>query len=105
MFLPVLRREIVSTTSDESMIDPSTIASGERRSIPSLTSSYVPPFFSFSSTSFTAEEPISRPTTFLLFEKNTAHPTPSHSLLVGAGLWKVRPKLQRLIGGVNSAGL
>src|SRR5439155_1325541 len=66
-------REIVSTTSDESMIDPSTMASGERRSIPSLASSK-PPFFSFSSTNLTAEEPISRPTTFLLFEKNTAHP-------------------------------
>ena len=29
-FLSVLRREIVSTTSDESMIDPSTIASGDK---------------------------------------------------------------------------
>src|ERR1051326_3456454 len=67
-------REIVSTTREESMIEPSTMASGERRSIPILRSWYVPPFFSFSSTSFTADEPISRPTTFLLFEKNTAHP-------------------------------
>src|SRR5947209_14115147 len=74
MFLSVFSREIVSTTIEESMMEPSTIASGERRSIPSLTSWYVPPFFSFSSTSLTAEEPISRPTTFLLFEKNTAHP-------------------------------
>src|SRR5436190_17414195 len=77
----VFSRWIVSTTRDESMIEPSTIASGERRSMPSLTSWKVPPFFSFSSTSLTAEEPISRPTTFLLFEKNTAHPIHlTHSL-------------------------
>src|ERR1019366_10012589 len=90
MFLLVFRRPIVSTTSDESMIDPSTIASGERRSIPSFTSWNVPPFFSFSSISFTAEEPISRPTTFLLFEKNTAHPVHlTHSLLGGSRCVKV----------------
>src|SRR3954468_1386108 len=105
MFLPVLRREIVSTTSDESMIDPSTIASGERCSIPSFTSWNAPPFFSFSSTSFTAEEPISRPTTFLLFEKNTAHPV--HLTLTSRWLapdvesWS---KLQRLKVTVNSTG-
>src|SRR5438309_2875971 len=103
MFLPVLRREIVSTTSDESMIDPSTIASGERCSIPSLTSWNVPPFFSFSSTSFTAEEPISSPTTFLLFEKNTTHPVHlTHSLLRLAPDVESRLKLQPLKVSVNS---
>jgi hypothetical protein len=59
---------------DESMMEPSTMASGESLSVPSFTREYAPPFFSFSSTSLIAEEPISRPTTFLLFEKNTAHP-------------------------------
>src|SRR5258706_16239483 len=104
MFLSVLRRWIVSTTSDESMMEPSTMASGESCSIPSFNSWNVPPFFSFSSTSLTADEPISRPTTFLLFEKNTAHPfNPTHFSgwhpVVGSG-----SKLQRLNFEVNSTG-
>ena len=78
-------RPIVSTTSDESIIDPSTMASGERRSSPIFASSN-PPFFSFSSTSLTAEEPISRPTTFLLFEKNTAHPIHLTHFSLGSGM-------------------
>src|ERR1700755_1845883 len=82
---------------EESMMEPSTIASGESRSSPSLTSEKAPPFFSFSSTSFTAEEPISRPTTFLLFEKNTTHPVHlTHSLLRLAPDVESRLKLQPL---------
>src|SRR5216684_1402342 len=102
MFLPLLSREIVSTTSDESMIDPSTIASGERCSIPSFTSWNAPPFFSFSSTNFTAEEPISRPTTFLLFEKNTAHPVHHTTHFSLAPDVESRSKFQRLKVSVNS---
>ena len=84
------------------MMEPSTIASGESRSSPSLTSEKAPPFFSFSSTSLTAEEPISRPTTFLLFEKNTTHPI--HLTLTSRWLrlMKGGPKLHSFKGGVNS---
>src|SRR3978361_1443294 len=86
------------------MIAPSTIASGERYSIPSFTSWNAPPFFSFSSTSFTAEEPISRPTTFLLFEKNTTHPVHLTHSLLRLRLQNVesRVKLQPLKVSVNS---
>src|SRR6202171_6153329 len=102
MFFSVFSRWIVSTTSDESMIEPSTIASGDRRSIPSFSSWNAPPFFSFSSTNFTAEEPISRPTTFLLFEKNTAHPVHHTTHFSLAPDVESRSKLQRLKVSVNS---
>ena len=62
---------MASTTRDESMIEPSTIASGDRGSTPMRCSWYCPPFFSFSSTSFTVALPMSRPTTPLEREKNT----------------------------------
>ena len=66
-----LNLSIASTTSDESMIDPSTIASGESGSMPVLTSLKPPPLASFSSTSLTAEEPMSRPTRFFVFLNST----------------------------------
>ena len=64
-------REIVSTTREESMIAPSTIASGESTSRPALTSWNVPSLPSFNSTSFTADEPMSRPTRFFAFRNST----------------------------------
>src|SRR5215470_8067668 len=86
---------------EESMIEPSTMASGDSRSIPSLTSENCPPFFSFSSTSLTAEEPISRPTTFLLFEKNTAHPIHLTHFSLAPDRWKGEAKVQRFNNTVN----
>ena len=65
------RREMVSTTSEESMIAPSTIASGERFSSPALTSWNFPSLPALSSTSLTADEPMSRPTRFLALRNNT----------------------------------
>src|SRR5258708_37562317 len=102
MLSPLFSREIVSPTSDECVIEPSTIASGERCSIPSFTSWNAPPFFSFSSTNFTAEDPISRPTTFLLFEKNTAHPVHHTTHFSLAPDVESQSKLQRLKVSVNS---
>src|SRR4029077_4767042 len=62
---------MASTTSDESMIEPSTIASGDSGSTPRRWR-WNSPLRSRSSTSFTAELPISRPTTpFLVREKST----------------------------------
>src|SRR6185295_8287857 len=64
-----------STTREASMIAPSTIASGERGSMPVLTSLYPPPLASLSSTSLTAEEPMSRPTRLFDFLNSTIRPT------------------------------
>ncbi len=69
---------MASTTSEESMIDPSTIASGESGSTPRRWSQYSP-FFSLSSTSFIAELPISRPTRPFERENSTVRSTPSPS--------------------------
>ena len=54
---------IASTTRDESMIEPSTIASGDRGSTPMRWRVNWPPLRSLSSTSLTVALPISRPTT------------------------------------------
>ena len=72
-FTPVdaRRRVIVSTTRDESMMAPSTIASGERVSSPALTRWNVPSLPSFNSTSLTAEEPMSSPTRFFALRNST----------------------------------
>ena len=70
-FVEARRRVIVSTTSDESMMAPSTMASVERLSRPARTSWNFPSRPSFTSTSFTADEPMSSPTRFLGLRNNT----------------------------------
>ncbi len=77
-------RLTVSTTRDESMIAPSTIASGDSVSRPVLTSRKPPPLASLSSTSLTAEDPMSRPTRFLVFLNSTMRPT--EKMKDGSGL-------------------
>ena len=62
---------MASTTSEESMIEPSTIASGDNGSMPTRWRWYSPAFRSLISTSLTAELPRSRPTTPFDREKNT----------------------------------
>src|SRR4030095_11287123 len=79
------RRLTMSTTSEASMMAPSTIASGERVSSPDLTRRYPPPLASFSSTSVRAEEPMSRPTRFLDFRNSTL--TPHRKISYGSGFY------------------
>ena len=68
---------MASITAPESMMAPSTIASGGRGSMPMLTSWYsappLPP--AFSSTALIAEEPMSSPTSPFFFP-NRAHESP-----------------------------
>ncbi len=66
-----ISRWIASTASVASATEPSTIASGGSGSRPTLSSLY-PPLRSFSSTSLTAELPMSSPTTFFEREKSTS---------------------------------
>jgi hypothetical protein len=54
---------MTSTTKEESMMEPSTIASGESGSTPTRTRLNSPAFLSFSSTSLIEELPTSQPTT------------------------------------------
>src|SRR5215471_8814466 len=73
-FNPETMRLTVSTTREESMMAPYTMASGDSVSRPVLTSLNPPALASFSSTSLTAEDPMSRPTRFLVFLNNTLTP-------------------------------
>ena len=70
------RRWIASITAPESMMAPSTIASGGSGSMPMFTSWYsappLPP--GFSSTALTAEEPMSRPTSPFFFRTEPREP-------------------------------
>ncbi len=68
-------RLMASTTSEESMIEPSTIASGDSGSTPTR-SRWNSPLRSDSSTSLTAELPMSTPTTLLERDQNTDFSTP-----------------------------
>ncbi len=79
-------RLTVSTTREESMMAPSTIASGERDSRPVFTRWKPPPFESLSSTSLIAEDPMSRPTRFLDFLNNTLCPTEKRKTVTGFDL-------------------
>ena len=72
------------------MIAPSTIASGDRVSRPVLTRRKPPPLASFSSTSLTAEDPMSRPTRFLVFLNSTIHPTEKIKTVPGFDLGLLR---------------
>jgi hypothetical protein len=65
---------MASTTSEESMIEPSTIASGKRLD-PRRWSQYSPRFAS--STSFMAELPMSSPASPFERENSTVRSTPS----------------------------
>ena len=62
---------IASTTRDESRMEPSTMASGESGSIPTLTRWNSPTLRSLSSTNLMAELPMSRPTTLFGRDQNT----------------------------------
>ncbi len=66
---------MASTTSDESMMEPSTMASGESASTATFWT-WNDPFRSRSSTSLTAELPMSRPTTPLARAKSATGLTP-----------------------------
>jgi hypothetical protein len=69
--LSAINRDNASTTNDESIIAPSTIASGERFAIAAQRSWYSSFLSGFSSTILIDDDPTSQPTTCLFLLPNT----------------------------------